>query len=168
MIPEEEICALKTEVKVIQERLTQLVASGHQYRELTEKAVAKAEGEMNRRLEGMNEFRGQLEKQSSTFVTIGQIEAARSGYEVAVRQAVEKFETLIKSNTERMERLQVTVTKLEGRMSTTESSDAVGLNTALRVSAIENQISNWNGRLTIIGIAWTIAILFLSWYLDHN
>jgi hypothetical protein len=168
MITEEEICALKTEVKVIQERLAQLVISGMQYRELTERAVAKAEADMNHRLQGMNEFRGQLERQSTTFITREQIEAARAGYEIAIRQAVEKFETLISSNTERVERMQVSLTKLEARMSTTESADAVGLNTVTRVSAIENQISNWSGKLSIIGIAWTLAILFLSWYLDHH
>lgn len=168
MTPEEEICALKIEVKVIHERIQQLLVSGMQYRELTERAVAKAESEMNHRLQGMNEFRGQLERQSATFITRDQIEAAKAGYEVAVKQAIEKFESLIRSNTERLERLQVTLTKLEGRMSTTESADAVGANTAARVAALENQQSNWAGKLSIIGIAWTLAILFLSWYLDHH
>lgn len=43
--------------------------------EAQENAIDAAKVEMDRRLQGMNEFRAQLEKQASTFLTVDRYEA---------------------------------------------------------------------------------------------
>ena len=58
--------------------------------EYLEKAVVKAESEMNRRLEGMNEFRTQLEMQAKTFLSYDMYSANHKTIEVKI-EAMQKI-----------------------------------------------------------------------------
>lgn len=55
-----------------------------------EKGIEKAESAMNLRLEGMNEFRAQLEKQTHSFMT-------RTEIELRIEKLDAKIETLMKA-----------------------------------------------------------------------
>lgn len=71
-----------------------IAALEHQFqRELEANATAvnKAEADMTRRLEGMNEFRHQLNSQASTFVTKDELQIARD----AVLSEIKNLRTIV-------------------------------------------------------------------------
>lgn len=63
---------------------------------MTSEALTKADLALERRLEGMNEFRAQLEKQSGAFLT-------REVFEQALNNNAEKYDTIIKAIVNRHE-----------------------------------------------------------------
>lgn len=100
---EKEITALKVRISVDEERLIQLEKQTVQYRGLSESAIAKAYEEMNRRLEGMNEFRDQLKDQASTFVTISTFELSKQAGVSMLAQTAERLEGQTKALVERLD-----------------------------------------------------------------
>jgi CBS-domain-containing membrane protein len=64
-----------------------------------DKAVMVARDDMNRRLEGMNEFRRQLDTQAKTFVTHADVDATVLRLNVDLREAVARIDTELKSLT---------------------------------------------------------------------
>lgn len=65
---------------------------------LTKMALEKADEVLEKRLEGMNEFRAQLERQAGAFIT-------REIYETYIKEQALKFETALSSSTEKYDAL---------------------------------------------------------------
>jgi len=68
---------------------------------MTQEALEKADNSLERRLEGMNEFRAQLEKQAGAFLTREVFEAfvkeQANKTELALSNMADKYDTLIKA-----------------------------------------------------------------------
>lgn len=84
------------------ERVHSIHAEAHdREHELNELAITKAENQVDRRLEGMNEFRDQLNKQAQTFVTRDIFDKYTSDMEAKIEIALaslsDKDEALIRS-----------------------------------------------------------------------
>ena len=75
-----------------------------------DKALVVAQREMERRLEGMNEFRAQLDRQNSEFITRQQFESKHEAIQ-------EQFESKHEANKKDIQDLKLTGALLEGKAS---------------------------------------------------
>lgn len=103
-------------------------------------------GQLDKRLESMNEFRAQLKDQALTFMT---------------RSESIVIEGSIKDD---IKRLAIAITGTVPR----EEVQAVRERFDSRVKFIEEKLANWDGRLWAFGGVFTIANVLLSWWLSHH
>jgi cysteinyl-tRNA synthetase len=109
------IDTLKEHLESRVDALTDHVAAKLDY---SEKAVDKAEQQMNARLAAMNEFRDQLKDQAARLATNDRLEEIK------------------------------------------EAADG-------RLKSIEAQISNWQGRLLVLGGIWSIVIITITALINY-
>lgn len=145
-MPEKTLNEVQIDIEVLKEKVTLVLEAALQYRTLTKEAIDKADSDMNRRLESMNEFRAQLQQQTATFITYKEIEALKQGLEIAIKQLLEKNELAIKNIDE----------KAQTRINETMK----------RIESLEKHKNNMDGRLWVIGVVWAIVLILISWYLN--
>lgn len=119
-----------TQMAIMEAKLTATDVLASQMAIASNRAIEKAEQQINARLLTMNEFREQLQHQAATFATRAQVDGVR--------------DALAKSGEERKAAI------LE------------------RVEVIERTISNWQGRLTVIGAVWALVVIFVSALLNFT
>lgn len=113
---EEKVSDIRLDLEVLRERLISSVDQSKQYRELIKLNLEKADLSMEKRLDQMNEFRAQLDRQAATFVTRETMDTVKVWAELALKQAADKYEEMIKTGQIRIERLEVEKGKMEGKM----------------------------------------------------
>lgn len=145
---EKTLNELQVDIEVLKEKVLQLTSAASQYRALTKEAIDKADADMNRRLEGMNEFRAQLDRQAGTFITNKEIEALKAGMEIALKQLLEKND--------------LALTNLNDKLFSMTNANLK------RIEELEKSKNNMDGRLWVIGGAWALVLILFSWYLNHN
>lgn len=145
---EKTLNEVQIDIEVLRERVNLLLEAAVQYRALTKEAIDKADLDMNRRLEGMNEFRAQLDRQAGTFITNKEIEALKSGMEIALKQLLEKNDLALANLNDKL--FSMTSANLK------------------RIEELEKSKNNMDGRMWVIGIAWALILVFFSWYLNHK
>lgn len=119
-----------TQMAIMEARLTSVDVLQKQSSDSSQRAIQKAEEQMNNRLQTMNQFREQLQHQAATFITN------------------QHFEETIKA-----------LEKASG-----ERKDALGI----RLQAVEAIISNWQGRLVVLGAGWAILVIFISALVNYT
>lgn len=145
---EKTLNEVQIDIEVLKEKVSLLLDAAKQYRELTKEAIDKADADMNRRLEGMNEFRAQLDRQAGTFITSKEIEALKSGMEIALKQLLEKND--------------LALTNLNDKLFSMTSANLK------RIEELEKSKNNMDGRLWVIGVVWALILILFSWYLNHD
>lgn len=113
---EKRIGVINLNIGVLKERLDASVLQTVQYRDIMRLNLEKADGAMEKRLDQMNEVRAQLDKQAATFVTREAMDTVKIWAELALKQAADKYEEMIKTGQTRLERLEVEKGKMEGKM----------------------------------------------------
>lgn len=81
---------VETEVALVKQEITLYKESQDREQSLIKEALNKSESSMDHRLEAMNEFRSQLDRQAGTFIT-------RESYETALDALSEKFDSALRS-----------------------------------------------------------------------
>lgn len=103
LIDDEEKFVTQKEFQILfdaHQREHDLHAKSHESEHImSERALTKADTGLERRLEGMNEFRAQLEKQAGAFLTRETFEAyskeQTNKSELALKNTAEKYDTII-------------------------------------------------------------------------
>lgn len=113
---EERVSDVRLDIEIVKERLIASIAQSEQYRELIKLNLEKADLSMEKRLDQMNEFRAQLDRQAATFVTRETMDTVKVWAELALKQAADKYEEMIKISQTRLERLEVEKGKMEGKL----------------------------------------------------
>lgn len=122
--------------------------SAHEQRHLDAAvAVAKAEASVDRRLEQMNEFRGQLRDQQATFVTIDRIDVMQAASDRRFSDVTKHTDDRYEENRRRIELLEKGDVKQEGK----------GLGQSAVVAIIVGAIGLFATVLSIIIILANIA-----------
>ena len=85
-----------------------------------EKALGVASREMERRLEGMNEFREQLSKQASTFASIKEVTTLINNIEDKNRQSVSELSKLFNN---KLDNIAKDIDEIQSCVSTNKGSD---------------------------------------------
>ncbi len=185
-----ELATIKTQIALQTADLKKEVHGHTIYRELSEQAITKAEIAVNRRLESMNAFREQLERQARDFATKELVEAIRVtmdnnlkaltaiGTTFMLRDAFELWKkendgwkagacaiTQVISLEKQMEEIKQQLDKINIRVISIEKDIVpIALNGS-RLTILEGLVSNWQGRLAIVTVGWGVILVILNWYL---
>jgi chromosome segregation ATPase len=92
------------------------MAAHTQEHQMLQRAIDKSEESLNKRLEGMNEFREQLSEQAGRFVTIVQFDERSTSLMAKVDTALHAITQRIDSNSLRVHELERQKANLDGRM----------------------------------------------------
>lgn len=122
------------------ETLLQMHTEAHEKEHaLMRLALEKAESDLNRRLEAMNEFRSQLTRESATFATKDDIEQRLDSLEGRLHSEI------VGARTER-------------------ESEIQGHND--RLTVLEKWQANMTGRLAIVAIGLTVGLTLMTLFID--
>lgn len=109
-----------------------------------DKTSSVERGQLEKRLDGMNEFRMQLKDQAATFMTRHETDALVKGIAADVR------------------RLEIAEGEKAGRDDSAASFDRIDA----RMKLVEAKLATWDGRLWALGTMFLLVNIFVSWWLS--
>lgn len=166
---EKEIYELQSDIRVINEKMIALLNSINDYRILNERALSKAENDMNRRLEGMNEFRAQLKDQTTTFATVEMHNSLKESNDIFQKQITEKTSAFVtRDMLDQMEKgynlgLTQLLEKIENRINSNQA--ALDMKSNLNIDSIkklENAAANTEGRRYTQQMVWGVIVIIIA------
>lgn len=135
------------------ERVHEIHAAAHEREHsMTNLALEKAEQSMDHRLDSMNEFREQLNKQTATFLS-------RESYEKAHQELIDKIDLALSTLTEKDN---VVTQSLVNRHDSDFNSlrDLIGAEREIR-KAFEGSINTWKWLAGFLGASGVAGVIFL-------
>ncbi len=185
-----ELATIKTQIALQTAELKKEVHGHTIYRELSEEAITKAEIGVNRRLESMNAFREQLERQARDFATKELVETIRVtmdnnlkaltaiGTTFMLRDAFEVWKkendgwkntvapiTQVHTLEKQHDDLKRQIDGVNIRVISIEKDIVPITLNGSRLTILEGLVSNWQGRLAIVTVGWGVILVILNWYL---
>ncbi len=120
--------------------------------EMTELALNKADNSLERRLEGMNEFRAQLEKQSAAFLT-------REIFDAYTKEQTSKIEVALTASTEKYD-------AVINAIVTRHDADVSSMKEALQAErehrkSFEGSINTWKWLASFLGASGVAGVILL-------
>lgn len=120
--------------------------------QMTQRALEKADSTLERRLEGMNEFRDQLERQSGNFVT-------RETHETFVKERTEKLDTALATINEKYDSLlNAVVNRHEADMEATRNQ--IQSEREYR-KTFEGSVNTWKWIATFLGASGVAGVILM-------
>jgi len=145
-----------TQMSIVDAKIDALQKLNEANASTTQRAVNKAEEQMNTRLESMNEFRGQLKDQAATFVKIEQHNELK-----------EQITARISSNENVMQHFVRKEDVDNTRAALASRTDEIRATLQSRLETTEKILANWQGRMVVFGAIWSVVIVMIGAVINY-
>lgn len=145
-----------TQMSIIDAKIDMLQRLNVANADATQRAVEKAESQMNKRLEGMNEFRDQLTDQAATFVRNDKFADLKD-------QIIKSIATIEKGLLSFSKKEDVDATRLALAQRTDEFRAVL----QVRVENMEKILANWQGRIIVLASVWSLVVVVAGALLNY-